>query len=84
MTTVTSTDLKNRLGEVIDLARRGPVRIQNRGRDTVVILDHEEYDRLQRMEDGYWLWRAEQARKEGFLGPDKSMELLESILARED
>ncbi|MCL4858935.1 MAG: type II toxin-antitoxin system prevent-host-death family antitoxin [Caldilineaceae bacterium] len=46
MLTVTATELKNKLGEVIDLARSEPVLVQSHGRDVVVIVDHAEFARL--------------------------------------
>jgi prevent-host-death family protein len=49
MLTVTATELKNKLGEVIDLARREPVLIQSHGRDVVVIVDHAEFARLRQL-----------------------------------
>lgn len=38
MQTIAATKLKNKLGEVIDLAQREPVMVQSHGRDIVVIL----------------------------------------------
>lgn len=46
MIIVAATDLKNKLGQIIDQARREPVLVQSHGRDTVVILDHAEFARL--------------------------------------
>jgi prevent-host-death family protein len=46
MLAVTATELKNKLGEVIDQARREPVLVQSHGRDVVVIVDHAEFTRL--------------------------------------
>lgn len=46
MLAVTATELKNKLGEVIDLTRREPVLVQSHGRDVVVIIDHAEFARL--------------------------------------
>ena len=49
MITVGATELKNKLGQVIDLARREPVLVQSHGRDMVVILDHAEFRRLRQL-----------------------------------
>ena len=83
MVTVAATDLKNRLGQVIDQARREPVLIQSHGRDTVVILDHAEFVRLQHLEDLYWAIRADEALKSGFLSPEETMQRLRSRVENE-
>src|SRR4029434_4824593 len=53
MVTVASTELKNKLGQVIDQARREPVLVQNHGRDVVVILDYTEFLRLRQIAAAY-------------------------------
>lgn len=80
MVTVGATELKNRLGEFIDKARREPVLVQSHGRDVVVILDHAEFERLRGIEDAYWLERAQQAAKGGFMTPDETMAYLQERL----
>ena len=81
MTTVAATDLKNRFGKIMDMARREPVIVQSHGRDTVVILDHEEYERLQRLEDAFWIARAEESAKSGYLGHEETMRRIKERLA---
>lgn len=76
MITVAATDLKNKLGQIINQAQREPVLVQSHGRDVVVIVDHEEFSRLRRLEDAYWAERAEEALKSGFLSPEQSMAFL--------
>lgn len=78
MVTIAATDLKNKLGQVIDQARREPVLVQNHGRDVVVILDHAEFSRLRQIEDIYWIARAEGALKSGFLAPEETMAQLQA------
>jgi len=46
MKTMTATDAKNRFGELVDMARGEPVRIQRQGRDVAVVLSPEEFRRL--------------------------------------
>lgn len=84
MHTIAATRLKNKLGEVIDLARREPVMVQSHGRDIVVILDHAEFLRLRRLEDSYWAQRAEEAQLSGFLTPEETMARLQSRFQAED
>ncbi len=84
MVTVAATDLKNRLGQIINQAQREPVLVQSHGRDVVVIVDHEEYARLRRLEDAYWAARADEALKNGFLPPEESMAFLLARYATAD
>jgi prevent-host-death family protein len=46
MASMTATDAKNRFGEVLELARKEPVRVQKNGRDVAVVLSAEEYQSL--------------------------------------
>lgn len=46
MVEISATDAKNRFGEVLELARKEPVRIQKNGRDVAVMLSAEDYRRL--------------------------------------
>ncbi|MFN8495488.1 MAG: type II toxin-antitoxin system Phd/YefM family antitoxin [Caldilineaceae bacterium] len=59
MVTVAATDLKNKLGQIMDQARREPVLVQSHGRDMVVILDHAEFERLQRLKENQLTNRVE-------------------------
>lgn len=47
MKTFTALEAKNRFGQVIDAAQRGPVTVTRQGRPSVVILSAEEYQRRQ-------------------------------------
>jgi prevent-host-death family protein len=46
MAAITATDAKNRFGQLLEMARTEPVRIQKNGRDVAVVLSPEEYARL--------------------------------------
>jgi prevent-host-death family protein len=43
---ISATDAKNRFGEVLEMARKEPVRIQKNGRDFAVVIAADEYDRM--------------------------------------
>lgn len=43
---VSSTDAQNQFGKLIDDAKKEPVMIQKNGRDQVVMISAEEYQRL--------------------------------------
>jgi prevent-host-death family protein len=46
MAEMTATDAKNRFGELLEMVRKEPVRIQKNGRDVAVMLSAEEYAEL--------------------------------------
>ena len=46
MIEMSATDAKNRFGELLELARKEPVRIQRNGRDLAVVLSADEYRQL--------------------------------------
>jgi prevent-host-death family protein len=49
MRTFTAADAKNRFGELLDAARREPVRIEKHGRAVAVMVSEEDYALLQQM-----------------------------------
>jgi prevent-host-death family protein len=67
MKTVTSTEVKNTFGAVMDSALVEPILVQKSGRSSVVILSITEYERLSAMEDAYWASRALKAEADGFV-----------------
>ena len=72
----TATEVKNRFGEFMEKARHAPVTVEKTGRKYVVMLSHEEFERLQAAEDRQWALAAEEAEKSGYLGPEESMKLM--------
>lgn len=69
MSAMTATDAKNRFGQMLEMARTAPVRIQKNGRDVAIVLSPEEFQRL------------EAATKTGGVNP-RVRELHEKSLAR--
>lgn len=49
-TRVTSSEFQKEYGRYASLAKREPVTITNHGRDELVILDADEYDRLRQLD----------------------------------
>jgi prevent-host-death family protein len=47
VSTITATDAKNRFGQVLEMARTEPVRVQKNGRDVGVVISPEEFERYQ-------------------------------------
>lgn len=84
MQTFTAREAKQRFGTLLDHAQREPVSIEKHGRPVAVVLSHLEYERLEALEDRYWLKQAEEAEKEGFLDAEESEELIREILSAED
>lgn len=48
MSAITATDRRNKFGQVLEMARAGPVRIQENGRDVAVVVSPEQYEALAR------------------------------------
>ena len=80
MKTLGASEAKNRFVELLDLARREPVQITKKGRNVVVVLSIEEFERLLNLEDEFLAIKAEKARQEGFIGISESEALLEKFL----
>jgi prevent-host-death family protein len=76
MKTVSSTDVKNTFGTVMDSALVEPVMVKKSGRSSVVILSVTEYERLTAIEDAYWASRALKAKASGFASADEVQQLL--------
>ncbi len=72
----TATEVKNRFGEFMEKARHTPVTVEKTGRKYVVMISHEEFERLQALEDRQWALAAAEAQKSGYLSTEESMELL--------
>ena len=46
MAEISATDAKNKFGEVLEMARKEPVRIRKNGRDVAVLVAADEFDRM--------------------------------------
>ncbi len=77
MKSARSTDIKNRFGQYLDTSMVEPVLIEKNGRPVAVMLSIADYERLTAIEDEYWGEKAKTAEKEGFIGKDKSLELIQ-------
>ena len=73
--TISATEAKNSFGKCIEHAHREPVCVQRTGRNSVVIIDYAEYERLMSMEDAYWAMRASMGETSGFIGSDAAMQI---------
>jgi prevent-host-death family protein len=84
MTTTTATELKNRLGAYLDAALTEPVFIQKSGRDVAVLVSRQHYAHLQALEDEIWALRALLAEQSGYLGAEKTQQVLHDMLHEEN
>ena len=46
MNEITAKDAKNRFGQLLDAAQRGPVRVTKNGRAVTIMLSVQQYERL--------------------------------------
>jgi prevent-host-death family protein len=77
MREINATDFKSQFGEFVELAKEEPVGIRKSGKLTAVMVSAEEFEHLQRLENAYWIARAEAAEKKGqWIGPEEAMRLL--------
>ena len=85
MKTFAASEAKNGFGRLLDTAQREPVTIEKKGRPVAVVLSIEDYERLEALEDAWWVARAEDAKKQGdWLGPEKSEKYMREILSAKD
>src|ERR671924_1353888 len=80
MTTTTATELKNRLGAYLDAALTEPVFVQKSGRSVAVLVSQQRYVYLQALEDELWALRAHLAEQSGYLGAEKTQQVLHDLL----
>ena len=79
-TTVSASDAKQKFGQIIDAARIAPVVINKSGKPSVVMISFERFEELQAMEDAYWIAQATAGIASGFLGAEKTAEVLKEKL----
>ena len=75
---ITATELKNRLGQYLDIAETDPVIVEKSGRVKSVLISNATYEKLLAYEDAYWASKAKIAESEGYLGTKASKALLDS------
>jgi antitoxin Phd len=83
MTTMTATEVKKRFGELGDQVRSGPIRVTKSGRDAMVIVSADEYDRLTEMEDRLWGERALEVVRSGKpLGLEATAQWIQNLVEK--
>lgn len=78
--TMSASDAKNNFGELLEVARKTPVRIERNGRPVAVVISAEEFERMEALEDAWWAKQAEEALKEGMNDQEASEKLIAEML----
>ncbi len=79
MKIVNATQAKQSFGDLLNNAQQEPVAIQKHQKDFAVLLSSERYQELLMFEDKCLHDLAVQAEREGFIGVEASLALLDSI-----
>jgi antitoxin Phd len=82
--TVTATEIKNRFGEYLDEAQNAPITVEKNNRPRAVLVSYDEYQRLTALHDAYWLQRATEAERSGYMGAEESLALLQAGLGESE
>lgn len=73
-------EVEERFSEFTEQARHEPVMVEKMGRQYVVMVNYEEFERPQVPEDR--CWPAAEAEKSGFIGHEETTELLTEHTAK--
>ncbi len=63
--TITATEAKQNFGEVIHKTLLSPICVEKNGKRIAVVMSLQEFERLQALEDGCWLFMAQRSLAEG-------------------
>jgi len=81
-TSWSAKDAKNHFGSMLDEAMYKPVFVEKHGRRIAVVMSAHEYDLLETINDTRWVQAAQKAERKGYIGKQKSAELLKNILKK--
>lgn len=79
MKTASATDVKNHFGEYLQSTLKEPLVIEKTGRPVAVLVSMEDYERLQALEDAYWIRKAKEAEAEGMVNFKDANSFLKSL-----
>ena len=82
MKRVSLTELKTRTVRTLSEAEKEPVTIEKNGRPIAVIVPLEDYERLTSLDNEYWLTRAKEAEKSGYIGTSNTAAFLNEMLSQ--
>ena len=75
-------EVEERFSEFTEQARHEPVMVEKMGRQYVVMVNYEEFERPQVPEDRCWAAAAAEAEKSGFIGHGEAIKLLTEHTAK--
>jgi prevent-host-death family protein len=84
MKTMAAKDAKTNFGQLLDTAIREPVSITRNGRQVAVVLSARDYERLEALQDAWWVRLAERNEQEGYLGAEESEAFHKAMLDAQD
>ncbi len=74
---ISSSEFKSQLGQYLAQVGVEPITVDKAGKSIAVVLSPTEYEHLQRMEDLYWIARADAVRNTGeWVSGDEALKLL--------
>ena len=62
---ISSSEFKSQLGEYLAQSSVEPILVEKAGKPLAVVMSPSEFEHLQRLEDMYWIARAEAAEQAG-------------------
>ncbi|HQS83567.1 MAG: hypothetical protein B7Y25_01995 [Alphaproteobacteria bacterium 16-39-46] len=77
---IVAKEAKNRFGQLLTTAMKGPVIIDKNNKPIAVVLSIEEYERLEKIEEDSLVLKAQIALKDGFIGEEESENFLKELL----
>ncbi|MBS0184953.1 MAG: type II toxin-antitoxin system Phd/YefM family antitoxin [Proteobacteria bacterium] len=77
---IVAKDAKNRFGQLLTSAMKGPVTIDKNNKPVAVLISTDEYKRLEKVEEDFLALKAQSALKEGFIGIEESEIFLKELL----
>src|SRR5215203_2929849 len=80
----TARDAKTNFGQLLDTAIREPVSITRNGRQVAVVLSAQDFERLEALQDAWWVRLAERNEEEGYLGVEESEAFHRAMLDAQD
>lgn len=79
-----STEAKDNFGELLDSSRKEPVKITRNNKEIAVVVSIEEYNRLIDLENSWFVSKAKEASKQGYIGKTRSEALIKKMLNVKD
>ena len=76
---ISATMFKQHLGKFMQDVHREPIIVQKSGHESAVLISYTMYQKFSELEDLYWIAKAKESTKNGFMGAKKSEESLKKL-----